>query len=98
MIKNLNFIRSIKTIEIYYQVQLNKVNKYFNKYFEDNWNNMKNNWKEIKTIITFIFHLMFLEHFLLTMLLLVTLVLLLTPLRIILPLLAKNKGKHQLIS
>ena len=26
--------------------------KYFNKYFEDNWNNMKNTWKGIKNIIT----------------------------------------------
>ena len=25
---------------------------YFNKYFEDNWSNMKNNWKGIKNIIT----------------------------------------------
>ena len=26
--------------------------KYFNKYFEDNWNNMKNTWKGRKNIIT----------------------------------------------
>ena len=26
--------------------------KYFNTYFEDNWNNMKNTWKLIKNIIT----------------------------------------------
>ena len=26
--------------------------KYFNKYFEDDWNNMKNTWKGIKNITT----------------------------------------------
>ena len=26
--------------------------KYFNKYIEDNWNNMKNTWKGIKNVIT----------------------------------------------
>ena len=52
----------------------NKVNKYYNQYFEDNWNNMKNTWRGRKNIV--IFHLMFLEPFLFMMLLLVTLVIL----------------------
>ena len=58
--------------------------KYFNKYFEDNWNNMKNTWKGIKHIIT----LNNLSSdvprtFLLMMLLLVIVAVLLTPLTII---------------
>ena len=52
--------------------------KYFNKYFKDNWNNTKNTWKGIKNIITF--NLMFLLVFLIMMLLLV---ILLTPSTII---------------
>ena len=52
----------------------NKVNKYYNQYFEDNWNNMKNTWRGRKNIV--IFHQMILEPFLFMMLLLVTLVIL----------------------
>ena len=52
----------------------NKVNKYYNQYFEDNWNNMKNTRRGRKNIV--IFHLMFLEPFLFMMLLIVTLVIL----------------------
>ena len=44
-------IKIIKAIETY-QLQLNKVNKYFNKYFEDNWNNMKNTWKGINNFLS----------------------------------------------
>ena len=40
-----------KAIETY-QLQLKKVNKYFNKYFEDNWNNMKNTWKGINNFLS----------------------------------------------
>ena len=44
-------IKIIKAIETY-QLQLNKINKYFNKYFEDNWNNMKNTWKGINNFLS----------------------------------------------
>ena len=44
-------IKIIKAIETY-QLQLKKVNKYFNKYFEDNWNNMKNTWKGINNFLS----------------------------------------------
>ena len=44
-------IKIIKVIETY-QLQLKKINKYFNKYFEDNWNNMKNTWKGINNFLS----------------------------------------------
>ena len=53
MRRNLNFITTIKTIETLLSTLIKQSkHKYFNKYFDDNWNNMKNTWKVIKNIIT----------------------------------------------
>ena len=49
MIKNLNFIISIKTKKnVLSNMIKQSEHKYFNKYFQDNWNDMENTRKGIK--------------------------------------------------
>ena len=72
---------------------------YFNKYFEDNWNNMKNTWKGIKNIIT-LNNLSFdvPRTFSVNVTITNPCDIANTSLTIISLLLPKNKGKHQLLS
>ena len=53
MIKNLIFTRSKKIIDLLLSTLFKERKwKYFNNYFEDNWDKIENTWKGIKSILT----------------------------------------------
>ena len=46
------YMLDIKTIEIFYLPLSKEVKYYYNHYFDVNWNNIKNTWKVIKSILS----------------------------------------------
>ena len=57
-VKKLEFHKKYKNIRNLLSTLIKQSkHNYFNKYFEDNWNNMKNTWKGIKNMITLKNHL-----------------------------------------